>query len=205
VIVCTQRKIHPIWPSPPAGLAGPAAQALTLLDYGDEPRAMKWPEFPCDANMALREVCPDGRPSVDVRFSHRGKQNLGGDDYALFRRLDGRYHLVWWLDAVVHHRVERHRLDRAWLRRRRLKGGVSLAQIANECGEAQPSPAGRPVRFIRIYVRALAVRRRNARTRNESPEAAWEEFLAHIWTGCHFEFLLGRFPRIAEFLAARLA
>jgi glycosyltransferase involved in cell wall biosynthesis len=202
-------RILPDWPfEPPQWMHGPHADHLTLSDWGSEPRLHdpEKSEFPCGANMAARtEIVRRHDPPFDPALGPTGKVRVQYEEYFLLRSISETSLIPYAPEAVVHHRILPERIDRGWMRRSYFQAGFGHARLERMEGKPIPSLARRVVRATRAVRMMRTVRRRNQRLAELGPEDAWNEFGAHAEAGKQLERLLGRSPRVADWLAAHLA
>lgn len=206
-VVAAAGRIVPAWPfPPPAWLDGPHAVHLTLHDFGSEARLLTPDETPIGANMAVRADAARGlEPPFDPTLGHRGGRFTGYDERHFFRQLAGVGSMAYRPGAVAHHHVSPARMTWDSLRRAWSSGGLGLARTERLDGEAMPGLARRFVRALRTARGATAIRRRNERGPRSSADDAWRECYAFMWAARDIERLLGRFPRLSEWVVGRLA
>ena len=110
-------KILPIWPGPvPEWLTPELYSYLALLDLGDGPMTLDVPQL-FGANFAVQRAWMT-RNRFSTSLGRVGDCLRIGEDTALLgdiMRQGGQ--LVYWPRAVVHHRIEEHRLNKAYFRR----------------------------------------------------------------------------------------
>lgn len=196
-------RVIPRWEvEPPAWMAGPHAEALTLKDYGHEPRELE-DEFPVGANMAVRAELAR-RFRFHPRLGHTGIY-VGGEEWWLMEQIrSAGYRIAYQPAASVVHHISESRMSWEAVRQAWFGGGFGLGRIDRLRNKQPPDFSRRIVRAARTYRHALRLRIRN-RTRERTAEAAWEEFWAYAWAGKHLEDLLGNHPRLSDWAASHLA
>ena len=206
-VVAAAGRILPAWPfPPPAWLDGPHAVHLTLRDFGSAARPLAPDETPIGANMAVRATAARALdPPFDPTLGHRGDSFTGYDERHFFRQLGGAGSIVYRPGAVAHHHVSPARMTWDSLRRAWSSGGLGLARMERLDGDAMPGLPRRFVRALRTARGATAIRKANGNGPQSSAEDAWRECYAFMWAARDIERLLGRFPRLAEWVVGRLA
>jgi hypothetical protein len=110
-------KILPTWPAPvPQWLTPDLYDYLALLDLGDESIILDVPRL-YGANFAVQR-CWMSRNRFSTSLGRVGNNLRIGEDTALLTdimRQGGK--LLYWPRAVVHHRIEEHRLNKSYFRR----------------------------------------------------------------------------------------
>lgn len=206
-VVAAAGRILPAWPyPPPAWLDGPHAVHLTLEDLGTTARLLSSDETPTGANMAFRTAAGRalGTP-FDPSLGHRGSLCTGYEERRFFRRLAAAGATAYRPAAIAHHHISPARMSWDSLRHAWTSGGLGLARAERLDGEELPGLARRLVRALRTARGATTIRRRNERGPQSSADDAWREFYAFMWAGRDIERLLGRFPRLSEWVVGRLA
>lgn len=206
-VVAVTGRVLPRWlATPPDWMWGPHARMLTSKDFGDRNRRLAPDEFPLGGNSAMRaELLRAFAPAFDPTLGHRGALVIGGEDVGVAHRLREYGHLVYAATAVAHHAIPAERATWGWVRRRHFQGGFGEARVASYQGYKDgASLPRRMARAGRLWWRAHALRRRNRRFESPTADEAWQEFLAYMWAGRGVALVVHRFPRVADWLAARL-
>lgn len=124
-------KTLPQWDAlPPNWLKQVPDDYFSLLNLGDAPRAMQWPETPYGCNMAFRRELvltlggfpPDGVGGGWIEW-RRGDGETGFTK----RVYDEGYKVVYSPQAWLYHRIPAQRQTIEFVRRRAIKGAISSA------------------------------------------------------------------------------
>lgn len=92
---------------------------LSGFERGDEPHALRYPDFPRGANMAYRSAAFADGTRFSEDFGRKGSCLLSHSEIELIHRLAEKGHRVGYVPAAgVDHLVPGSRLDRAWFERR---------------------------------------------------------------------------------------
>ena len=198
-------RVLPRWSSaPPPWLRPPHSDLATMPDYGTSYRLMGGWDLPVGANAAVRrEALDEVGPLFRPNLGNRGKVSFGFEEFELFDRILERYSIAYVPDALVYHRVAGERLTREWMRRTHFQRGFGVARWGRLKGKAVPALPARAVGAARFCWGALRRRVRNARTTEPTAEQLGDEFTAYLRAGESLELLLGRLPRLADWVATR--
>jgi glucosyl-dolichyl phosphate glucuronosyltransferase len=206
-VVATGGRIVPEWPfEPPAWMLGPHADHVAGCDWGPEPR-MHDPshdELPCGANMAARsELARQYDPPFPTALGP-GRIRTQYEEFVFGQRLAVKGKIPYAPGAIVRHRVQPERVDWVWMRKAYLQAGFGHVRFERISGRPIPSLPRRLVHAVKALGHLLAVRRENGRLAELGPDQAWQEFGAYADAGKKLESLLGRYPRVADWVAFRL-
>ncbi|HWQ95570.1 MAG TPA: glycosyltransferase, partial [Gammaproteobacteria bacterium] len=99
----------------PAWLQEELLGFLGRLDYG-EARWLTEPSTPFyGGNFAVRREVFGAAGDFDPELGRKGSINIGGEDTEFYRRLVSNGHKVRWVpEAVIHHRIDVHKLCRSY-------------------------------------------------------------------------------------------
>ncbi len=101
---------------------------LSLVDRGDEPTALAWPERILGANCSFRHSVFSELGHFDPNLGRRGEALLGWEDTEIQQRIHARDKVVFYApDAVVYHHVPPERLTKSYFLRRQF--GSSRSQM----------------------------------------------------------------------------
>jgi len=200
-------RIFARWPyPPPRWLTGDLGIALGLPDFGDEPRIFEKSETPLGVNMAVRaDLVKQMATPFDVSIGHRGRKYMGHEEVLLLERIRETHLLAYCPSARVVHHVLPERMAFGEVRASFFRAGFGLARAERLLGRPQPDLPRRLVRAIRTCGAALKIHRRNNSVSDLGPEEAYGECRAFMWAGKHLEMVFGRFPRVTDWMAERLA
>ena len=89
---------------------------LGKLDHGGERRQLLDRQTPIfGGNFAFRRSLFAHIGNFDANLGRRGTANVGGEDTEMYRRMIDAGCSVWWVpDAVIHHRIQVHKLRRRY-------------------------------------------------------------------------------------------
>jgi glycosyltransferase involved in cell wall biosynthesis len=199
-------RIVPDWPTePPRWLQGPHADMLTSVDFGPESRHFGPDEHPTSGNLGLRAgLVRRFDPPFEPRLGHAGSRRIGHEETHLVNRLRELGAVVYRPDALVRHRIDARRIDLDWMRAAFFELGVGLGRRGWLEGFEPPSLPRRVVRALRTYRVAQRHTRTNERVDRQGPET-WDELYAYMWAGLHVELLVGRIPRVGDWVVRALA
>ncbi|MEA5448384.1 glycosyltransferase [Leptolyngbya sp. CCNP1308] len=150
-------KTLPKWDDPPPDwLKQVPDDYFSLLDLGDTPRDMQWPETPYGCNMAFRRDLvltlggfpPDGVGGGWIEW----KRGDGETGFAK-RVYDEGYRVVYSPQAWLYHRIPAQRQTVEFVRRRTIKGAISSAY--SEVRYFLPNKLMLPVQVAKHTVKAL--------------------------------------------------
>lgn len=129
-------RIKPIWEAErPDWLDDSMLRGLSLIDWGEEPRALAWPERVIGTNMAIRRAAFEAIGLFDPRLDRRGNVLLGHGDTEIQERVHEAGKRVAYLpDAIVHHQVPAERLTKQYFYRRFYGAGRSKAMLESRKG-----------------------------------------------------------------------
>jgi glycosyltransferase involved in cell wall biosynthesis len=159
----------PSWCSPPL------YPYLGAFDRGGRDEAMTYNEYPRGGNMAFRQRAFEEAGTFSPRFGRLGRSLRTGEEIEMGWRLEQRGRAIVYVpDALVYHRIDADRLDRAWFLERFAWQGRSEAhfdrlhrgwseikrRIAQEWRELRHRPTASMTEAERFY---RECRRRTAR------------------------------------------
>lgn len=204
--VAVAGRIIPLWPvEPPVWMNGPHSTRLTLEDHGSSPRLLDLETLPYTANLAVRrDVLLSFDPPFDPRLGPAGRLKLDGEDWHLARNLLSVGMIRYSPEAVISHRVRVERMDYAYMRRAFFQVGMGSTRGERLRGADMGPPFRRLIWTAKAYYGAWRVRRRNTRLSVVGPEEAGVEFAWYSSAGGNTEKLLHKYPRAAEWVAARV-
>lgn len=129
-------RIKPIWNAErPDWLDDSMLRGLSLIDWGEAPRALEWPERVIGTNMAVRRAAFETVGRFDPRLDRRGNALLGHGDTEIQERVHRVGKRVAYLpDAIVHHQVPAERLTKHYFYRRFYGAGRSKAILVSRKG-----------------------------------------------------------------------
>jgi len=113
-------KVLPIWDAPrPAWLTEEHHRSLSLIDWGSEQRALKWPERIIGTNCAFRTQVFEQMGNFKTELGRIGKAMLGNEDTEIQERIhDSGRQVFYTPTAVVFHHVPAERMTREYLQKR---------------------------------------------------------------------------------------
>jgi len=123
-------RVSLLWESPrPSWLTADLLQYVSLVDLGNEPRAIRATEWLSGGNLAIRREFLQSLGGFREDLGRRGKR-LTAEEETDFLRRAMRSGLACVYDpcVLVFHHVQRHRLKREWFLRRSFWGGFSLGR-----------------------------------------------------------------------------
>jgi glycosyltransferase involved in cell wall biosynthesis len=199
-VVAVAGRVLPAWPGPvPKWLDGPQSTMLSGIDFGAEPRVLEAAEEPPSMNLGLRADALAAIGGFEPRLGHSGRLRVGHEETHLVKRLRSLGPVAYQPDALVHHRVDSERMNLDWMRSSFFQLGVGLGRRSRLEGEPMPTLPRRAVRAARLLRAARAHTRRNDRAPRLGPET-WDELYAYMWAGLHTEWLVGRSPRLSDWM-----
>jgi len=179
--------------------------SLTLWDDGPAVFDMTTERHPLGANMAVRRaVILSFSQPFHPRLGHVGGVRMAYEEVYLFAQILRDHRVVYAPDAVVDHMVDAERLTYEFTRRAHFHYGFGRARYQRLLGVPLPGLASRANLAGRSYRYALSLRFRHAHARALEAEQANEEFMAYFAAGKNIEWLLGRWPKAAEWFARAL-
>ena len=132
---------------------------LGELDYGNQISRLTDPSTPIfTGNAAFHKATALNIGGFDINLGRRGKQQTGGEDTELYRRIIAKnLEVVWVPNAIIHHRIE------PWKLRRRYFLDLHFRQGRIEGARTRGSASRLPPKYLipqvaRAYTRALAKR-----------------------------------------------
>ncbi|MBN2322085.1 MAG: glycosyltransferase family 2 protein [Acidobacteria bacterium] len=113
-------KIIPDWEVPaPDWLPRSKWNYLTVLDYGDTPKFIQYPQILYGANMAFDRTILLQYAEFRQDLGRIGNTLMGGDDSWIFKRFNEESIPVYYLpDASISHFIPKKRITKTWLYRR---------------------------------------------------------------------------------------
>jgi glycosyltransferase involved in cell wall biosynthesis len=204
-VAVTGGRVIPVHPRPLAPwMRGTHLDRIALTDYGPSDREMLGDALPYGANFALRRsVLPPEDPFPPF-LGHSGAVGISYEEWHVVQSLAREHRIVYAPKAVVEHHYDAAKLDYDSFRRSYFQSGFGYARHERMVNPVRVRFPRRAVEAVRAYSKALAIRRRNARVRELTPEVALSEFEAYFWAGIQVESLCQREWRLANWLAARL-
>jgi hypothetical protein len=154
--------------------------------------------------MAVRRSALAGAAPFSGALGNKRGLHIATEEAHFFTRLRRSGELVYTPVAVVHHCIAPERISWDAMRAAWYQGGIGQGIAGRLAREERPSPLRLVVRTARLVRGAVGERRRNVRTPTPSAQDAWREFSTYAWAGRHIGLLLGRFPRVATWVAARV-
>lgn len=126
-------KVLPIWGGErPKWLRDSMLRGLSIVDWGDDPRPLKWPERLIGTNCSFRKEVFSEVGLFATNLGRRGRLLLGNEDTEIQERIHKIGKLVFFTPrAVVHHHVPRERLSKAYFYRRAYGTGRSEAILVS--------------------------------------------------------------------------
>jgi glycosyltransferase involved in cell wall biosynthesis len=124
-------KILPIWHTAerPAWFTDEFLGWLSLLDWGDESRALVWPERILGTNCSFRKSIFPTVGYFDPKLGRKGKALLGHEDTELQQRIPLNNKIVYYAaNAIVYHHVPPQRLTEDYFFQR--QSGAARSQMA---------------------------------------------------------------------------
>lgn len=103
---------------------------LSAVDYGDAERRLHYPDYPYGANISFRRAVFERGLSFDPDLGRRGRLLGGGEEMKLAIEIEQAGGGVYYTpDAVVLHRADATRANRAYLFRKSYLHGRSAARL----------------------------------------------------------------------------
>jgi glycosyltransferase involved in cell wall biosynthesis len=130
-------KILPIWEGDrPSWISDERLRALSLIDWGDQSRSLKWPERIIGANCSFRKQTFREAGLFATDLGRRGKEMLGNEDTEIQERIHELNKLVFYTPtAIVYHRVPPERLTKQYFYERSFGNSRSRALLMARQGE----------------------------------------------------------------------
>ncbi len=124
-------KVLPIWDAPrPSWLADTMLRSLSIVDWGDELRTLRWPERLIGTNCSFARQAFSQVGLFSTELGRKGNLLMGHEDTELQRRILSSGKLVVYTPAaVVHHHVPAERMTRRYFCRRARGTGRSEAVL----------------------------------------------------------------------------
>jgi len=125
-------KVLPIWDAAkPDWITEDKFRQLSLVDWGNVPRALGWPERIIGTNCSFRRQVFTDIGFFDTGLGRIGTVLLGNEDTEIQQRIHALGHSVYYTpDAVVHHHVPASRMTREYFKRRS-EGTIFSQNIMN--------------------------------------------------------------------------
>jgi glycosyltransferase involved in cell wall biosynthesis len=122
-------KVLPIWDGErPNWIEDTMFRSLSLVDWGNEKRPLKWPERIIGTNCSFRKRVFSEIGLFATNLGRRGKLLLGNEDTEIQERIHKLRKMVFYTpQAVVYHCVSRKRMSKTYFYRRDYGGGRSDA------------------------------------------------------------------------------
>ncbi|MHC4743963.1 MAG: glycosyltransferase, partial [Planctomycetota bacterium] len=122
-------KVLPIWDSEkPAWLTQEYNRSLSLVEWGENARALCWPERIIGTNCSFRRRVFDDIGLFDTCLGRIGTALLGNEDTEIQQRIHALGHLVYYSpQAVVYHHVTASRMTKDYFTRREQGTKISRA------------------------------------------------------------------------------
>lgn len=164
----TGGKVVPIWDAErPAWLGDDLLRSLSIIDWGEEERALQWPERLIGTNCAFRRVVFQEVGSFDEALGRQGQALLGNEDTEIQERIHRAGKKVLYLpDAVVRHHIAPARLSKQYFYRRAYGTGRSQAIV-----DRQRRGRRLVVHRMRRYLEQLIPKVREAASSGTAKEA----------------------------------
>ena len=127
-------KVVPLWSqTPPDWLDESLYRMLSVIDWGDVPRCLKWPERLIGTNIAFRKEVFDRFGTFDERLGRFGNNLIGSEEIELQKKvMDYGYQVYYCPNAVVRHLVPPDRMEKEYFYRRAYGSGKSDAILAKK-------------------------------------------------------------------------
>ena len=121
-------KVLPIWDAEkPWWLDESYHRALSLIDWGDVPKPLQWPERIIGVNCSFRKEVFSSIGLFDTRLGRVRNALLASEDIEIQQRIHAQGHLVYYVPrALVHHHVPAYRMTREHFHNRRRGNVLSL-------------------------------------------------------------------------------
>ena len=176
-------RIAPIWHTDerPTWWTEEYEGSLSLLDWGDEARALTWPERILGANCSFRKTVFSQLGGFDTKLGRRGTALLGWEDTEIQQRIHAQGKTILYSpDALVRHHVPLERLTEEYFLRRQF--GASRSQMVVMLKqEGYKKAATRVVRdCLAIVLRVLIIAGLFVKTQGEIAFVE-KRMLFHYW------------------------
>lgn len=196
-------RVKPLWPEePPRWMLGPHAEPVTLPDFGSDPYDMpnEPGKLPVGANMAIRASLLKGDdPPFDPALGMVGALKIDSEEVLLMQRIASRHRVVYVPDAVVHHRIDRSRIDVQWLRRCYFQKGFGTAR--RERLASGPDPEAAALQGVAKTFRVVVRKVRETERTEPTADALGDELRGFYVLGREIDYRLRRWPRLANWVA----
>jgi glucosyl-dolichyl phosphate glucuronosyltransferase len=112
-------KIIPLWEeSRPIWFTDSLLGYLSVIDWGEETKFLKWPERLLGTNSSFRKNILIALGGFDVNLGRRGNLLMGSEETMLQKAIMEKGHnVVYAPKAIVYHRISAIRISREYLRR----------------------------------------------------------------------------------------
>ncbi|MGB9499906.1 MAG: glycosyltransferase [Dissulfuribacterales bacterium] len=113
-------KVLPIWDAQkPEWLTEKYYRSLSLVEWGENPRSLHWPERIIGTNCSFRRQVFTDIGHFDTSLGRIGSAMLGNEDTEIQQRIHSSGHLVYYTpQAVVYHHVPASRMTKEYFQRR---------------------------------------------------------------------------------------
>lgn len=113
-------KIFPRWESPkPEWFPDVKGTYFTILDYGDVPKFLRYPDILFGTNMTYRKSVLMDLGGFKSDVGRKKKRLLSGEEADIYKKFSDRGLLVYYQpEASVHHLVPKERISKRWLCKR---------------------------------------------------------------------------------------
>ena len=135
--LCAGGRVVPIWErEPPRWLPAFALASLSVIDYGETPRALDFPrEWVAGCNMAFDRAFLLAAGGFDPRLGRRGANLMSNEEIALFQGVVAAGGVIRYAPAAaVQHLVPASRVELGWFCRRMYAQGVSNVLVGTGSG-----------------------------------------------------------------------
>lgn len=124
-------KVLPIWDAErPKWLKDTMLRSLSIVEWGDEKRPLKWPERIIGANCSFRKPVFSEIGLFSTNLGRIGKILLGNEDTEIQERIHKMSKFVFYTpQAIVHHHVPRERMTKKYFYERSYGAGRSQALL----------------------------------------------------------------------------
>jgi glycosyltransferase involved in cell wall biosynthesis len=155
-------KILPIWEvERPAWIGDDRLRSLSLIDWGDESRPLKWPERIIGANCSFRKQTFRDVGLFATDLGRRGEEMLGNEDTEIQERIHELNKLVFYHpDAIVYHRVPPERLTKEYFYGRSFGNSRSRALLMARQSQYQQIWKEAVLAAIKLPIACLTVVKR---------------------------------------------
>ncbi|NJL38860.1 MAG: glycosyltransferase family 2 protein [Leptolyngbyaceae cyanobacterium SM1_4_3] len=155
-------KILPIWEvERPAWIGDDRLRSLSLIDWGDESRPLKWPERIIGANCSFRKQTFRDVGLFATDLGRRGEEMLGNEDTEIQERIHELNKLVFYHpEAIVYHRVPPERLTKEYFCGRSFGNSRSRALLMARQGQYKQIWKEAVLAAIKLPIACLTVVKR---------------------------------------------